>query len=142
MFMGMMDTLVTQQQSGEGLPPYRTATGPPRPAFYALKLANEEISGFSTVEKLALGEDVWAYLFDRPSGPLWVLWYDTGVLYFPGENSPERTIELPFPDDAARITLTPTEIGLQEPESFELDAADGFLEITLGQTPVFIETLP
>jgi hypothetical protein len=142
MFMGMMDTRVTQQQSGEGLPPYRTPTGPPRPAFYALKLVNQKITGFATVEKLELGEDVWAYLFDSPSDPLWVLWYDTGTLYFPGEAPPEITIELPYDFAKAWIILTPTEIGQEEPESFEQDALDGILEVTLGQTPLFIETIP
>ncbi len=142
MFMGMMETRVTQQQSGEGLPPYRTATGPPRPSFYALKLANQKISGFSSVEILDLGENVWAYKFARPSGPLWVLWYDTGELIFPGETSPEITIDLPFDGDAAQITLTPTEIGQEEAERYELDASEEVLQITLGQTPIFIEIIP
>jgi hypothetical protein len=142
MFMGMMDTRVTQQQSGEGLPPYRTPTGPPRPAFYALKLTNQKITGFATVEKLDLGENIWAYLFNADSDPLWVLWYDTGTLYFPGETPPEITIELPFSSYAAQITLTPTQIGQEEPENYQLEASDGFLTITLGQTPLFIEVTP
>lgn len=141
MFMGMMDTKVTSQQSGEGLPPYRTATGEPRPAFYALRLANQKITGFDSVEKHDLGEDVWAYLFQGSSGLLWVLWYDTGTLYFPGEVPPEMTIDLAFEHDKARITLTPTDIGQEVPESFEKDTVDGFLEVTLGQTPIFIEAI-
>jgi len=139
MFMGMMETRVTQQQSGEGLPPYRTPTGPARPSFYALKLANEKISGFTTVEKLDLGHDIWAYEFSHDSGPLWVLWYDTGTLYFPGEKPPEKSVNLPFEYDSALITVTPTEIGLETPESFELDTDGGLLSLTLDQTPIFIQ---
>lgn len=142
MFMGMMETRVTQQQSAEGLPPYRTASGPPRPSFYALKLANQKITGFSSVEKLDLGDDVWAYRFEGHNGPLWALWYDTGTLYFPGESPPEMTIDLPVEQDTVRITLTPTEIGQEEPESYEEDTTDGIVQLTLGPTPVFIDVIP
>ena len=142
MFMGMMDTRVTQKQSGEGLPPYRTPTGPPRPAFYALKLANEKISGFTSVEKHTLGDSIWAYEFSRPSGPLWVLWYDTGTLYFPGENPPEMPVNLPFEFEGAQITVTPTEVGLESPESYEKDPEGGLLSLTLNRTPIFVEVNP
>jgi len=142
MFMGMMDTRVTQQQSGQGLPPYRKATGPPRPTFYALKLANEKLSDFTSVEKIDLGDNVWAYKFSRPSGPLWVLWYDTGSIYFPGETPPDININLPFEDAGALITFTPTEIGLESPDTSEKAPEGGILTFTLDQTPIFIEINP
>ena len=141
MFMGMMDTKVTSRISGEGLPNYRSP-GSPRPAFFALRLVYEKIAGFASVEKMELEDGVWGYRFDRPSGPLWVLWYDDGVLYFPGETPPEIAVEFPFPDPHARITWTPVEIGVETPESGTLDSADGALSLTLGATPVFIEAEP
>jgi hypothetical protein len=139
MFMGMMDTRVTQQQSGEGLPPYRAPSGQIRPAFYALKLVNRQLSGFTAVEKLALGPGIWAYRFTRPAGPLWVIWYDDGVLYFPGETPPEVDLELPFPSDAASVTISPTAMGQELPDSLSVAANGEVLELKVGPTPVFIE---
>jgi hypothetical protein len=139
MFMGMMDTRVTQQQSGEGLPPYRTPSGQIRPAFYALELVNQQLGGFTAVEKLDLGPGIWAYRFTRPAGPLWVVWYDDGILYFPGDTAPEVDLELPFPADAASITITPTAFGQELPESLEAAANGEVLELKICPTPLLIE---
>lgn len=46
-----------------------------------------EFTGFWPGSKLDLGAGIWAYRFTMPSGPLWVLWYDDGKLYFPNETS-------------------------------------------------------
>ena len=71
-----------------------------------------------------------------------MMWYDRGPLYFPGEIPPTALVELPFEYDRARITFTPTEIGQDIPETLEIDADAGYLEITLGQTPIFVEPIP
>jgi hypothetical protein len=142
MFMGMMETRVTQQQSGEGLPPYRTPSGPSRPAFFAIKLVNEKINTFTSVEKLELGPDIWAYHFTRPSGPLWVLWYDDGTLYFPDEIPPGLSVDLPFTSANALITRTPTENGHETLEPQILTSSNGTLSLTLDLTPIFIEIGP
>lgn len=141
MFMGMMDTSVTARRSGESLPNYRKA-GDPRPAFYAIKLVNEKISGFTAVEKLDLGAGIWAYHFETPNGPLWVLWYDDGKLYFPGETPPSFTVELPFDAASTLVTRTPTKAGQSQPETQALEAADGVLTLTLDSTPVFVQPAP
>ena len=141
MFMGMMDTKVTQQRSGDGLPNYRSP-GQPRPAFFALKLANEKMSGFTSVEKIELGAGIWGYHFTRPSGPLWVLWYDDGVLCFPGETPPAINVEFPFANDSARITRTPTENGMETVEPQILPSSDSILSLTLDSTPIFVEIGP
>ncbi|MEW6718664.1 MAG: hypothetical protein AB1345_14330 [Chloroflexota bacterium] len=141
MFMGMMDTKTTGQQVGEGLPGYR-APGQPRPAFYAIKLVNEKISGFTSVEKLELGSGIWAYRFAMPSGPCWVLWYDDGRLYFPGEIPPTIAIELAFEAANALITRTPTEIGVSNPDTQVLASSDGILSLLLDSTPIFVQVAP
>ncbi len=134
LFMGMMDTSVTRKESGKSLPPYR-APGKPRPAFYAVRLVNEKIFGFSKVERIELGSGVWAFRFSMPSGPLWVLWVDDGALYFPGEAPPAVTVPLPFDAPRALITKTPAQIGMTDPETQTLDASNGILSISLDFNP-------
>jgi hypothetical protein len=141
MFMGMMDTTVTQKRAGEGLPNYR-APGQPRPAFYAIKLANEKIASFASVEKLELWSGVWAYHFSRPSGPLWVLWYDDGTLYFPGETPATVSVDLPFAGANALITRTPVASGMEIPETESPASSNGTLSLVLDSTPIFIEVGP
>ena len=141
MFMGMMDSKVTGQQVGDRLPGYR-APGQPRPAFFAVKLVNEKITGFTSVEKLDLGSGIWAYRFMMPSGPLWVLWYDDGKLYFPGEMSPTATIELAINAANVLITHTPTEVGKSEPETQVLGSSSGILPLLLESTPIFVQIAP
>ncbi len=136
-----MDTKVTGQEVGDRLPGYR-APGQPRPAFFAIKLVNENITGFTSVEKLDLGTGIWSYRFETPSSPVWVLWYDDGKLYFPGQTSPSVTVSLPFEAPSALLTLTPTEIGQTESETQILQASGGFLTFDLGATPVFVEAIP
>jgi hypothetical protein len=141
MFMGMMDTKATGQQVGDLLPGFR-APGQPRPAFYAVTLVNEKIMGFTAVEKIDLGSGTWAYRFSMPSGPLWVLWYDNGGLYFPGEVPPSITIQLPFDAAQALVTCTPTQIGRNTPETLVLESSDGILPLVLNSTPLFIQKAP
>jgi hypothetical protein len=141
MFMGMMDSRVTGQPVGEGLPGYR-APGQPRPAFFAIKLVNEKLGGFTGVENLDLGAGVWAYRFTTPSGPLWVLWYDDGKLYFPGETPPAIPVELPFDVASALVTRTPSEIGVSEPDTQALESSSGVLSLVLDSTPIFVQATP
>jgi len=141
MFMGMMDTRVTGQPSGVGLPGYR-APGETRPAFQAVKLVNDKISGFTAVEKLDLGTGIWAYRFTTPTGPAWVLWYDDGVLYFPGEAPAQTPLSLPFESQAALLTWTPVLSGGENPETQLLQPVDGYLQFMVDPRPVFIEAVP
>jgi len=136
--MGMMDTRVTRKESGKSLPPYREP-GTPRPAFFAVRLVNEKLRGFETVEKVDLGSGVWAYQFSLPTGKLWVLWYDDGKLYFPGETPPSATVEIPLNAAWALVTRTPSQIGAADPEIQTLDSTDGILRVMLDSTPVFVE---
>ncbi len=141
MFMGMMDTKPTGQQVGDSLPGFR-APGSPRPAFFAVQLVNEKIMGFTAVEKIDLGSGVWAYRFTLPSGPIWVLWYDDGGLYFPGEIPPTVSIQLSVDAAKALITRTPTQTGMNTPETLVLESSDGILPLVLDSTPLFVQKAP
>jgi hypothetical protein len=148
MFMGMTDTIVTQVRPGGPLPysghmwSQARTPGQERPAFYALQLVMETVSEYTSVEKLELGEHVWAYRYETSNGPVWVMWLDDGELYLPGQTRPGVTINLEISADQALMTLTPTMVGETEPESFIIDAVDGEIFFELGLTPVFIQIAP
>jgi len=153
LFMGMTDTTITNQEPGGKLPftghlwSKARRAGDRRPVWYALKLVNEKISAFNSVEKLdpsslsgqvsAIG--IWAYRFEMPTVPVWVLWYDDGNLYLPGQTPPSVIVQLPFEATSALLTRTPTAIGQTAPETQILEASGGILSFDLGATPVFIE---
>ena len=148
MFMGMTDTVITNNKPGGDLPingkhwaKARQASNP-RPAYYALKLVNEKLAAFTSVEKLELGISIWAYRFETPTGPVWVLWYDDGTLYLPGQTPPSITVQLPFEAASALLTWTSTAIGQTAPKTQILEASGGILSFDLGATPVFIEAAP
>ena len=141
MFMGMMDTKTTGVEVGNKLPGYRAA-GQPRPAFFALKLVNEKLTGFTSLDKLDLGAGIWAYRFTLPSGPLWVLWLDDGVLYLPGQAPPAVTVEFEFEAPNALLTYTPVDIGAGDPETRLLASSNGVLSFLLDSSPVFVQVSP
>ncbi len=148
LFMGMTDTTITNQTPGGSLPfngqewSKARKAGNPRPVYEALKLVVEKIGGFSSVEKMDLGTGVWAYHFATPTGPVWVLWYDDGKLYLPGQVPPSTTVQLAFPAASARMTWTPTETGQSQLETQTLAASNGVLPLTVGATPVYVEVAP
>jgi hypothetical protein len=142
LFMGMRDTSKTNQRpygdlpySGTDFARKRTA-GDIRPAYEGLAMAWEKIGGFTSVEQLDLGEDVWAYRFETDSGPVTVLWYDTAHLYFPGEELPTATVNVPFSGNSATLTYTPTgaELG-----PMTVSANGGVVSVDVDSTPVFVE---
>lgn len=146
MFMGMTDTTITNQKPGGDLTfsghlwSKARKAGSPRPVYYALRLINEKIAAFTAVEKLDLGAGVWAYRFETPSGPVWILWYDDGELYLPGQAPPAVSVELPF--EYPRATLTWTPITAQDPIPTTLDASNGALQLTIDSTPLFVQSAP
>jgi hypothetical protein len=91
------------------------------------------------VEKLDLGPGIWAYRFSRPSGPLWVLWYDGDVLYFPGETPASVSVALPFAHAGVLVTRTPTEQGVVVPETERLVSSNAMLTLVLDSAPIFVE---
>jgi len=147
MFMGLTDTTITTQIPGGNLPfngvewSKARRVGEHRPGFYALGLVTHQLQGFTSVTRLDLGKGVWVYRFERPQGPVWVLWYDDGSLVLPGMEPPQVTINLPFPGTIALLTLTPTRLGVAQPEVQSATALSGSLELILNSVPVFVEVV-
>jgi hypothetical protein len=145
MFMGLTDTTVTNQKPGGDLPyngqEWSKARKPshPRPAYYALQLVNEKTGGYTSVEKLDLGENIWAYRFEKSSGPVWVLWYDDGALYLPGQTLPMVEVNLPIGAENAIVIKTPAETGNPDAPQQNVTAVNGIVTLQLDATPVFVE---
>lgn len=127
-FQGLIDT--------KGNPPQ---PGQPRPAYHALTLLVRKLLGFSAVKPLALGRGVYAYQFVVRSRPVYVLWYDDGRRYLPGDKEPTLLVRVPLPARQYRVTETPTVPGAGVPIARPIRPARGAWEVQLGLTPLFIE---
>ncbi len=95
-FQGLIDTV--------GVPP-RPST--PRPAYHALRLVVQKLRDFSDVKALNVERGVYAYEFIVRERPVYVLWYDDGCRYLPGEQEPATTVRLPLPQGEYLLTETP-----------------------------------
>jgi hypothetical protein len=144
-FMGMMDRSITEEHAGGRLLGFAGPSskvrrpGDPRPAFYALQLVVDKAGAHSAVEKLDLGvEGGWGYRLERPSGPLWVLWYDDGHLHLPGDPLPQAEVSLVVGEGRALLTWTPTTA--EPPASESVETQGGVLHLTLDGTPLFVES--
>ena len=156
MFMGLTDTTITNQKPGGDLPftghdwSKARRAGDRRPAWYALQLVNAKIGAFTSVTKqdpsILSGQasvtGIWVYRFETSTGPVWVLWYDDGKLYLPGETPPSITVSLPFDAASALLTFTSIEIGRSGPETQTIQASGGLATFELGATPIFVEVSP
>ncbi len=156
MFMGLTDTTNTNIKPGGTLPytgqdwSKARMAGARRPAWYALKLLNEKIERFTSVQQLDptslsgqdMGSGIWAYRFETSNGPIWVMWYDDGALHLPGEIPPVVNISMSFESTSALLTTTPTEKGEIGSETQTLPIIGGKLTFDLGATPVFIQHVP
>jgi hypothetical protein len=96
------------------------------------------IGSYSIVEKLDLGENIWAYRFETSQGPVWILWFDDGELYLPGMERPSVAVRLNIEADQVLLTWTPTEAGQVEPESQSITISGGVATFELGLTPLFL----
>jgi hypothetical protein len=129
-FMGMIES-----QMGLGT----FTPGEPRPAYYALKMTVEKLSGATSVEKLDVGGSIVAYRFVVRGNPLIIIWNEPGRIYFPGETEPTVTVNLPSVATNVTVTRVITELGISTPHVETIQAIDGKVPLTLDSTPEFIE---
>jgi len=134
------------------------ASGEPRPALVAWGLLLEELSGWSSVERLPLvpdGEpgaarhsDVRVYRFETPRGPRWVGWYDrvtetvarvnpVPVGHGPGEDWPTRYVDVPVGSGEVSVLLLPT-TSVRPFEWERRPAPGGVYRTVLGTEPLVL----
>jgi len=125
-FQGLVDS--------SGNPP---KPGRPRPAYYALALIVDKLSGFSNVRPLALGQGVYAYQFTVQRRPIYVLWYDDGRRYLPGDKEPTTEVLLRLPAGSYILTETPLMLGA--PPTRRVSSSQNGLKLQLSSTPLWLE---
>jgi hypothetical protein len=120
------------------IPDIGIAEGTPRPIFYNIKLFNEKVGGFDSVNDLnPLSEGVdpntwtWTIRFTKDSNNVLVLWHDGG----------QKTVDLSphISTSNAKITHIVTELdGNNDPiyPDNEVYPADSIL---VSETPIFVE---
>lgn len=129
-FMGMI----------EAQPGLNTWTpGSPRPAYYALKTTIEKLSDASSVDRLNVGGTVIAYRFIVRGNPVIVAWNEPGRIFFPGENEPKVSVNLPVAAASAKVMRVITDVGVSIPRIDAVQSSNGIIALTLDSTPVFIE---
>ncbi|MGQ9576332.1 MAG: hypothetical protein ACUVUC_13540 [Thermoguttaceae bacterium] len=127
-FQGLIET--------KGVPP---GPGEPRPAYHALALVVQKLGVFSAVESLEAGRGVHAYRFAVRGRPVYVLWYDDGRRYLPGDRGPLAQVKVPLPAGRYRLTETPTAPGPIPVR--EVFLPQGGWTAELGGTPIFLEPI-
>lgn len=104
----------------------------PKPVYYTYKLLIGKVGDKGNVRKIAKGSNTWVYKFSQNGEAVFVMWYD-GPL---GE-SKELKIKLPW--ESALITHVITEPSVTEPVTEIKSTQDGVLQITLDDSPIFVE---
>lgn len=152
-FQGLVDTT--------GIPAKPAA---PRPAYHALCLVVQKLGDFSDVKPLDLGRGVYAYKFMVRDRAVYVLWYDDGRRYLPGDPEPNAVVKLPLVRGQYLLVETPVSLSNASPGGDRgsksglagaepgaasdaspfptrvvSPAADGYLKLTLTPKPVFLE---
>lgn len=127
-FQGLIET--------SGVPP---KPGVPRPAYHALTLMARKLADFSEVRPLELGQGVYAYRFTVRGQPIYVLWYDDGRRYLPGDTEPTTSVEIRLPQGRYGLTETPTARGVCPTRP--VSPTRGVLQLELGPTPLLLEPI-
>jgi hypothetical protein len=127
-FQGLIET--------HGVPP---KPGEPRPAYHALTLLAEKLGAFSVVESLPAGRGVYAYRFTVRRRPVYVLWFDDGRRYLPGDPEPAAQVKVPLPAGQYRLTETPTARGPVTVRT--VSVAQGGWNADLSCMPIFLEPI-
>jgi hypothetical protein len=110
--------------------------------FYTYALTIRKLDGYTSVERVDLGEGVYAYRFVVNGQPVYVLWREAGRLYFPDEEEP-APVQVTLALDAPSVLVTHlvTEVGQTEPQTETLAVENGQLTLSVGSEPVFVEAV-
>jgi len=125
-FQGLIET--------KGNPP---SPGEPRPAYHALALLAQRIASFTSIKQLELGHGVYAYQFTIRGRQAYILWYDDGKRYLPGDNEPVKLVELSLPQRQYLLTEMAAARGTLPTRT--VSPVQGILKLAVGATPLLLE---
>lgn len=116
-----------------------------KPQYYTYKLLVEKLGDFTAVTEIAVSNNprTRVYKFDRPRGPIYVLWSETG------EAPPNldyriatgETVTFPVESDALLLTHIVTDLANIQPRVENFAAPNRRVTIQLGYAPIFLEGL-
>jgi hypothetical protein len=104
----------------------------PKPIYFTYKLFITKVKDKERVKKVTIEPDLWVYKFGHNDRAVYVMWYDNPLGVSKGVN-------IPLPWESVLITHVITEPGVTEPYTEIKSTQDGFLHITLDNSPVFLE---
>ena len=109
----------------------------PKPVYYTYKLLIEKIKGKKQkfrVPRLESEPYMWVYKFGGGNNAVYIMWYDSPL----GEST---EVSIPLSWEQVRITHVITEPGITEPETEIMATQNGDLQITLHDSPIFVEKI-
>ena len=104
----------------------------PKPVYHTYKLLIGKIKDTEGMRRIIIEPSVWVYKFGKNDGAVYVMWYDNPL-------SVSKGVNIPLPWESVLITHVITEPGVTEPYTEIKSTQDGFLNITLDNSPVFVE---
>lgn len=117
----------------------------PKPQYYAYKLLIDKLNDFTSVKEISVSVDprTRVYRFERPSGPVYVMWSETGE---PPPNldysiATGETVSFPVESDSLLLTRIITDTKNTIPDIETIAAHDEQMTIQLGYEPVFLEPI-
>ncbi len=123
-----------------GTPPENYAE---KPQYYTYKLLAEKLGDFTAATEMAVSSNprTRVYKFDRPRGPIYVLWSETG------EAPPNldyriatgETVTFPVESEALLLTRIVTDLANIQPRVENFAAPNRRVTIQLGYEPIFLE---
>lgn len=117
----------------------------PKPQYFTFRLLIHKLNSFTTVKEIAVSQDprTRVYRFERPNGPAYVLWSETGPpppgLDYDSPNG--ETVTLNVESDSLLLTRIITDTSHTTPVEETIAAPDARLTLRLGHEPVILEPL-
>lgn len=109
-----------------------------RAAYYAVKQLNDRLGGYNKFGRVDVdNENARVYLAMVNNKPVWVAWYHPTKLILPGDAVPELKVSLPVVN-ATTMEYVITKDGQTTPTKTSLSVVNGYAEVTLTPTPVYI----
>ena len=114
-----------------------------KPQYYTYKLLAEKLGDFTTANEIVVSNNprTRVYKFDRPRGPIYVLWSETGDAppNLDYRIATGETVTFPVESDALLLTHIITDLANIQPRVENFAAPNRRVTIQLGYEPIFLE---
>lgn len=116
-----------------------------KPQYYTYKLLVEKLGDFTAATEMAVSNNprTRVYRFERPRGPIYVLWSEAGEAppNLDYQIATGETVTFPVESDALLLTHIVTDLANVQPRVANLAAPNRRVTMQLGYEPIFLEGL-